>query len=441
MPTIEELIAQALAGGVTAAEGQAILNSGISLGDLSAMSGVPLSEINSFIGANNLTVPNPTVDNSGGGNAGGTTAATTTPTSTNAPRPVPTPGQPTDGLTLPPIENLGNTFAGNFGNNPGALGFSDLNPIVVGAENTQQTAIPEFLKPFLASAVDASQGAQTSLTQLLARDNALTSPFNNLQEISQQGVLDVAQGAGGFIPQAQSVLSEIADGTDIFDTFNQGKDLLTGSSGRSALEQTASGDFLFGNPGFDAAVQASIAQAMPHIGSNIALQGGAGALSGSAKDAALVEAATNAFAREFGNERNRQIGAANSLVGADQFAGSTLAGIANADRSRQFSAATQLPQVGLLGSNLIGRVGDTRQQQEERTKLGQVQSMQQLLSGAFGQVNPNALFGNINSVQTNSNTAGGLLGGALTGAQLGGMFGPAGTAIGAIGGGLLGAFG
>lgn len=415
--TLQELIQQAFADGtVSASEGQSVLNA--ANGDLSLISnvsGLPISEISQFIANNNISSP-----------------------------PIqqqPTQGSPVDGLSLPPIENLGNTFEGNFGNNPGALGFSDLNPLVTSAENTVQTAIPEFLKPFLAQSVDASQGAMTSLTQLLARDNALTSPFNNLQNQSQQMVLDVAQGEGGFIPQAQSVLSEIADGSDIFDTFNQGSDLLTNSSGRSALQQTADGDFLFGNPGFDAAVQAAIAQAMPHIGSNIALQGGAGALSGSAKDTALVEAATNAFAREFGNERNRQIGAANSLVGADQFAGNTLANIANADRTRQFAAASQLPQVGLLGSELIGSVGDARQAQEERTKLGQANAMQQLLSSAFGNVNPNALFGNINSVQSNSNTAGGILGGALAGAELGGMFPGIGKGLGAIGGGLLGAFG
>jgi len=519
--TLQEMVQQALQGGpVSAQTGQDILSRAVMLGasaeDLSQLAAsagfqIPVDEINQFISSNSLSGGLPGIgspedtyqvasnQNTGSSNlaitgtgAPPTGTATTTPigpTNPNGAPPLnPLPpgfqtlniGQPaqTPGVTqgLPPIENLGNTFANLFGNNPGALGFSDLNPLVTGAENTTQTAIPEFLKPFLAQSVDASQGAMAGLTQLLARDNALTSPFNFLQEQAQQQALGVAGGAGGFIPQAQDAFREIADSTDIVEMFNEGRELLKNPQGfsglqqfgatgpqmntaaQNALEQTAGGNFLYGNPGFDAAVQASIAQAMPNINSGFALQGGAGALSGGLRDSAIAEVTANAFAREFGNERNRQLGAANalndfglssggqqlsalnSLVGAQQNAGNTIAGIANADRSRQLQAAAALPQLGLLNSQITGQVGDARQAQEERTKLGQVQAMQNLLNSSFGNINPNALFGNINSVQSSSNTGLSALGGAMAGNSLAGSLGVGGP-WGAIAGGLLGAFG
>lgn len=383
---------------------------------------------------------------------------------------------PVNTPTLPPLENLGNTFADNFGNNPGALGFSDLNPLVSGADNVTQTAIPEFLKPFLAQGVDSSQGALTSLTQLLARDNALTSPFNSLQEQAQQQALGVASGAGGFLPAAQNTLMEIADSGDIMEIFNKGRSLLENPMGLSGLndfasggfgnptamntlESTARGDFLFGSPAFDEAVQASIRATRPNIQSGFALQGGQGAVGSGLAQAAIQEAASDAFARQFGAERDRMLGASgslnnfdlnsnaqrlgalNSMVGAQQNAGGVLTGMANADRSRQFQAAQLLPQFGLLGSQITGGVGDARQSQEERTKLGQVQAMQNLLNSSFGQINPNSLFGNINSVQTSSNPLLGAIGGALGGNEVGSLFGGAGGMIGAGIGGLLGAFG
>lgn len=470
--TLQELINSVLADGtVSASEGQDVMSRALMLGasaeDISAMSGIPVSEINEFISANNLQ---------GNLAAEGSEFDLFTPPApppvTPAPvTPVPV-SQPTN-TTLPPIENLGNTFANNFGNNPGALGFSDLNPSVTGADNVTQVAIPELLKPMLAQGVDSSQGALTSLTQLLARDNALTSPFNSLQEQAQQQALNFAGGAGGFLPAAQDTLMEFADSGDIMEIFNKSRSLLENPMGLSGLndfasggfgnpianntlEATARGDFLFGSPAFDEAVQASIRATRPNIQSGFALQGGQGAVGSGLAQAAIQEAASDAFARQFGAERDRMLGASgslnnfnlnsnaqrlgalNSMIGAQQNAGGILSQVANADRSRQLQATQLLPQFGLLGSQITGGVGDARQQQEERTKLGQVQAMQNLLNSSFGQINPNSLFGNINSVQTSSNGAAGALGGAMQGAQMGSMFGPWGTAIGAIGGGLLG---
>jgi hypothetical protein len=67
--------------------------------------------------------------------------------------------------------------------------------------------------------------------------------------------------------------------------------------------------------------------------------------------------------------------------------------------------------------------------------------MQNLLTGSFGAINPNSLFGNIQSVTTNQNRGLSGLGGALAGAQLGTMVPGLGPGVGALAGGLLGAFG
>ncbi len=539
MATLQELINSVLSDGVTAEEGQAVMNAAIASGasaeQISAMSGIPVSEINQFIALN--------------GTQGTLPAAAPTPSNPSGAIPVSTTPTPTP--PLPPQENLGNTSEGDFGSDPGARGFSDKNPAITGADNVTQTAIPELLKPFLAQSVDASQGAMTGLTRLLARDNALTSPLNDLQIQAQLQALGIASGEGGFLTQAQNVFKEIADPEDIIKVFNDGTQLManpngtariegmvdnpfynatannalesiaSGTSGNqsamntlqsisngmpanqsaiNALQSTADGNFLYGGQGFNEAVQASIRQALPNIDSNFALQGGAGAVSGGLRDAAVAEVTADAFARQFSNERANQLGAANqlnnfglnsnnqrldaanqlnnfglnndsqrisaanqlnnfglntqqqrlggasTLAGLQQNAGAALIDTANNDRRLQFQAAAALPQMGLLNSSIMGQIGASRQQQEERTKLGQVQAMQQLLNSSFGNINPNALFGNINSVQQNNNSVLSGLGGALAGSEIGGLFegslfGLGGGQLGAIAGGLLGAFG
>lgn len=536
MATLQEMVANALAQGpVTAETGQQILSQAIQMGasaeDLEALAtqagfSIPQSEIQNFMSHYGLNGSLAEVGSAADTFVPDLQTNLTAPTGANTPigpvntAPVvsdplpvatttPTTNQPN--TTLSPITATESQFGANTVENPGALGWNDLNTVVTGAENTQQTAIPEVLKPFLADSAYFSQGSLQGLGALLSRDNALTSPLNPLQNQAQQMALDIADGQGGFIPQAQAALSEIADPTDIIEQFSTGIDALRNPEGQSALrnftntspinqtsmdqlsgiatgsglnqtaqeslESTASGDYLFGNEAFDEAVQASIRSAMPHISSQFALQGGAGGLSGGLADTAIAQVASDAFARQFGNERNRQLSASNQLNnfglsdtsqqitasgllgnldlsgrGMQQGAASTLAGLsqnlgnslissANQDRDRQLQAVSALPGMGLLPSQIIGQVGDFRQGEEERQKLGQVQAMQQLLNSSFGNINPNALFGNISSVTTNENKGLSALGGAATGAQLGSMFGPVGTGIGAIGGGLLGAFG
>lgn len=346
--------------------------------------------------------------------------------------------------------------------------------------------IPDFMKPFLNVSNNFSLNAMHSLGDLLARPNALVAPFNPLQIQSQNLAAGVANGIGGFLPQAQEVFREIADPTDIVDTYKRGYNLLTQSQGRNALggiagnaldpsftatanntlQNTARGDYLFGTPAFNAAVDASIRQAKPHIMSQFA-KGGSGAVSGGLAKIGMQQAASDSFARLYGQERERQLGASNrigqfaldnidrrlsasnALLGADQRAGSILTSMADADRDRQFSAAAQLPQMGLLQSNILGSVGDRRQQQSLTEKQGAVQQYQQLLNSAYGNINPTALFAGTQPVGLDRNRAMEGLGGAFTGSALGSNLFPASASFlglgagpwGAIVGGLLGAFG
>jgi hypothetical protein len=504
MATLEEVIAEIFADGtVTAAEGQRALNLGTPE-QIAQISGASIGEVNQFIADNNLSQastasPSPTSspledlvsqifsDGTVTADEGKSALELGTPEQIAqiSGTPLSVVNQfiadhnlsPAPGTTLPSIQDGNQGFESLFGGNLAGIDnlFTDLNPSTA---NPSPIAIPEFLKPFLAESADTSHGALQGLTSVLSKENALTSPFNSLQELSQQMALNEANGE--FVNHAKNVFRQTASGETAVDVFNQSRSLLANPDGLdalqslntpsntaaiSALEDTASGDFLYGNPGFDAAVQASVAQAMPNINSQFSLQGGAGALSGGLKDSAIAEVTANAFAREFGNERNRQVGAANqlnnfglnatgqrlgalnSLIGAQQKAGSVLTGVADQERARQLQAAAQLPGIGLLDSSIIGGVGDLRQQQEERAKQGQVQSLQQLLGSSFGNINPTALFGNSQptSLESRNRVAGGL-GGALAGGEIGGLFdsglfGLSGGATGAIAGGLLGAFG
>jgi len=439
----------------------------------------------------------------------------------------------------------------NFNNNPGALGFNDLNPIVTGAENTTQTAIPEFLKPILADAANAQQGALRSYVDLLTQDNALLSPFNQNQNMSLAMAADLARNdPNNFLGTTQNVLQAAARGDEVVPLFNRGREFLEsgdiidnlrtmgttnpleiirgemdslagiargandisgvgrstleniamgntpiGGQGRSTLESTARGDFLYGGEGFNAAVDAASRAAMPGINTTFAM-GGSGAVDGGLAQAARTQAVADAFARQYGQERANQIAAGNRLldnqtqraqqqltagnqllsdqgrrlssqIGAGsqlgslalgntaqmqsaltnalrgrQAAGSVMANAANQERGRQLNAALQLPQVGLLNSQILGAVGDRQQAQETARRQANAQAMSSLLNNSFGAINPNALFGNITSVNQSGNSALQGLGGALSGARIGSMIGgPLGAGIGAIGGGLLGAFG
>lgn len=144
-------------------------------------------------------------------------------------------------------------------------------------------------------------------------------------------------------------------GTDEFGRVVEGE-VIPGVS-REALESTARGDFLFGGDGFDAAVDAAIRAARPGIVSTFGRAGAGGATGGLAQ-AAVGRSAVDAFARQFGEERGRQLSAADRL---GEF------GLA--DRSQRLDAAGRVADVGL--SNNAQSLDDARNRAAAAGTLGE----------------------------------------------------------------------
>lgn len=293
--------------------------------------------------------------------------------------------------------------------------------------------VPDFLKPFIGQATGAAGTGLGGLEQLLGGGQDLVADLNPAQLQGLQQATDVAGGAGGFIPQAQQTFLNQAQGNDVSNFFDpaalsalqeasQGTDLnqfipenaLSGlnqlatndpsNQGINTLQQTAGGDFLHGGAGFDAAVQAAVNSATPHIAS--AFGGTAGGLSGGLARQAVGDTAIDAFASQFGQERKNQLNAAgalnqNTLQGSGALAGlgssaqgrqlsaaAQLAGLSgqlsNADQQRALQAAGGLPGIGLAGSDILGNVGGQFQGQEQSEIQGPITGFQQLLQAALG---------------------------------------------------------
>tara|TARA_R110000772_G_scaffold50336_5_gene115698 strand:- start:5584 stop:7527 length:1944 start_codon:yes stop_codon:yes gene_type:complete len=341
---------------------------------------------------------------------------------------------------------------------------------------TTRAEPPAYLQPFLNESVNYSRGALGALGDTLGRPNALISPFNPVQLESMNKAAAFARDPRGDLVQSQDVLREISDDADIRELAVRGQNLIESGAGRerlgqfentaagnqigiNALEGTAAGNSLYGGPGFNEAVAASMRAAQPIIASTFSKAGSGGLKSGLAQ-IGMQQAASDAFARQYGQERGNQLNAANSLnslalsnrgmqtdaagrlLSADQQAGNTQLQLANADRARQMQAAQLLPQYGLMGSDILGSIGGQQQSQDTAQRQAGVDQYQKLMDFSFGNFNPTSLMGQSQSQPVYQNRGAGLLGGAMTGAnlgsQVGGLFGGSGDKWGAGIGGLLG---
>jgi hypothetical protein len=173
--------------------------------------------------------------------------------------------------------------------------------------------------------------------------------------------------------------------TNTLDSFAANGYQLPGAS-QSALEQSASGGGLYGSAGFDEAVQASIRAAKPAIASTFAGAGSGGLKSGLAQ-IGMQQAASDAFARLYGDERNRQLSSASQLgsfglAGRDQQISAAnargnlavseqglrnqatlgLGGLMSQERDRQLQALQSAPGIGLMGINALNGMENQQQQ-------------------------------------------------------------------------------
>ncbi len=387
---------------------------------------------------------------------------------------------------------------------------------------TSTTTVPEYLKPYMTNLAGTGNKALTDLSGRLD-DGSLVAPFNPNQLQGQQSAVDIANGAGGYLPTATNLLHGVLQNNPNIDalaksglgalTNGSEQNVVGGSTGaldqlaserlsgpsvntlskfsstpfslnqdaKTALESGARGDYLYGNPAFDEAVQASIRANRPNVLSGFA-NAGAGGVSGGLSQVAQQQVASDAFARLFSDERGRQLQSANQLgglqlAGNDQqigaasnlgslslqdkatrsnaasnsgrlslaqqsnntAAGSQIGQLLNAERNRQIQAAQLLPNTALAGSNILNQVGGIQQGQNQSV----ISAPYDLLSAANQGIGSSAgLLGQTSTQPVHKNTAGGILGGGLAGAGMASSLGlstPWGVGLTAAGG-LLGAF-
>ncbi|BAQ16906.1 hypothetical protein [Methyloceanibacter caenitepidi] len=187
------------------------------------------------------------------------------------------------------------------------------------SRSSTQTDVPDFLKSLLYGSASTGAGALNKLRRLSNGD--LVADFTD----DQLAGFDLARGFGGSEPYSTAL------------------DTILG---------TARGDYLFGGDAFDAAVDASVRAAQPHILSTF---GAAGRGTGGLAQTAIARAATDAFAEQYGTERGRQV-----------------------------QAASLLPELGLLPIDLLLQTGAAQQGQAQREITAPIAAQQDLFRTALG---------------------------------------------------------
>lgn len=278
------------------------------------------------------------------------------------------------------LGDIGKFIANPLGGQLGLLGSNS------GQRNaTTTTAPPAFLQPSLSAL--ANRALEFSQTPQQFFPGSTVVPFSP----ETQQALDL---------QSQRALA----GSPVTD------------AAQNQIQSTLQGDFLNG-PIFQQQLQAATDQILPQVGSFF----GAGGRFGSGL---AQEAAANGIGRAF-------------------------TGLLNNERGRQIQAATLAPQLAQQDFANIGAladVGQTKESQNQqllqeqinRFNFGQLEPFQRLQQLA-SLINPVAGTGGVTTVQpARAGLGQRLLGGGLAGASIGNSVAPGG--LGAIGGGLLGAF-
>lgn len=243
---------------------------------------------------------------------------------------------------------------------------------------------------------------------------------------SMEGIANQAMGQGSPFQQSFENIGNIAGGQG----FNEYQTQALGN-----MQRTASGDDVFGaNPQF----QNILGQVQDDVRENVDMTAaGMGRYGSGTHQGVLADSIGDVTARMYSDEYNRQLGrmdtATQNLFGAGQ------QGIGNV-----MNASSLLPssyQAQMAPAETLGTVGGAYEDLAGRTLQDNLRIYDETQNAPWNQIyNLNAVasgagqFGtNTQTAQMPSNTFGNIAGGALGGAS---MFGP----LGAIGGGLLGAF-
>ena len=215
--------------------------------------------------------------------------------------------------------------------------------------------------------------------------------------------------------------------------------------GLDSLAATARGDSLgVINPALQSMLDTNSENAMNRVNSISAGMGRYGSAShGAAAGKAITEATAPLLAQNYEAERGRQLAASQGMIdnyGAGMDRSLRTAAMGGAIQDLQYDPARRLAGVGDF---YTGRNEDLLAQQRDLYDQAQARPWEQL--GRLNAIASGA--GQLGSTQVSStprqssSTAQRVLGGGAAGAAAGSMFGPWGTGLGAVGGGLLGMFG
>lgn len=252
---------------------------------------------------------------------------------------------------------------------------------------TSTTEPPNYLQPFLKDA--AGQARQI---------------YNSEGPDFYQGNMTV-----GFSPESQEAMGMQAN------RARMGSDVTRAS--QSDLTNTLRGNYLYGNPGFNAAVKAATDYTLPQVQSKFA---GSGRSRGGLAQEAVGRTISNAFASQYGQERE-------NMMKANAFA--------------PMAAQQDYQDINALrgvGQEVEGKAQDLLSEDVARWDYYQNQPERKL--GTYINFLNNAYPGQSSSASQPiyRNRTAGAAGGAISGAKAGSTLGGWGTLIGALAGGLLG---
>lgn len=296
--------------------------------------------------------------------------------------------------------------------------------------------------------------------------NATYTPFSPQSQMAMQLGENRALFGSEFDQPAANVAMGAMSGNSPYTQAGMNS-LWGGSLGMQQLAGTANGQYLNANPYLDSMFGAATRglntqynnQVMPGVNATFGSGGRTGSnahqtaldMANQQYGNAVGDMAAGIYGGNYQSERDRQIGAATglgslgtSLAGAygslgQQNFGQQLAGAGLGQQLAQNDWAN-IGQLGQIGQQVEGKAGQVLGDYQDRFNFyqnrpeGQLNNYVNWVNGASGQMGQK-------QQDAKDGGAQGALGGAMAGAQVGSQILPGwGTAIGAIGGGLLGYF-
>lgn len=210
----------------------------------------------------------------------------------------------------------------------------------------------------------------TALDSLTSTASGVGLPANILERLQPGQIPGLDQlGILGDRRLPTSILDTIGEdralpGTDVLGGILGGGSSIDPTT-LETLQRTAGGDFLFGGPGFDEAVDAAVRRATPGIIRTFG-QGGSGSATGSLAQEAVGQAGIDAFAQQFARERQNQLSAASILgelglaeTGQQADIASTLASLGLAEGDQEIGANRILAELGLAETGQQADIAST----------------------------------------------------------------------------------